>query len=145
MKQGGADMQVEGLILVPFDELDRGCGSPLRVVPLEGSLQVPPVDILRPSEASVLDQSSVDLFVPVFVLVEFVSVFGIPRDIKKAFLLPKVLIVLGAYVILAHKTGRVPIAGEHISDVHVVVFEADVETRHGLSTFWEKRQELLGC
>ena len=106
MKQGGADMQVEGLILVPFDELDRGCGSPLRVVPLEGFLQVPPVDILRPSEAAVLDQSSVDLFVPVFVLVEFVSVFGIPRDIKKAFLLPKVLIVLGACLLYTSPSPR---------------------------------------
>ena len=82
-------MQVEGLILVLFDELDRGCGGPFRVVSLEWILQVPPVDILRPSEAAVLYQSSVDLFVPVFVLVEFVGVFDILGDIEKAFLLKK--------------------------------------------------------
>ena len=120
-------MQVERLILVFLDELDRRRCRPFRVMSFERRLHIAPVNVPSPSEAAVFDELPVDLFVAEFELVAPISVFGVLRDIVNAMLLVVGLIMFWAYVVFAYKAGRIAVLGKDCANVHIVVFQSDVE------------------
>ena len=110
---------------------------------LERGLQITPVDILDPREAAILDEFAIDLLVLELVLVEFVGVFGVFEDRMNAVLFVMGFIMLETNVVFADKAGCVSALSKDRADVHVVLFQGDVEGGERLISQREFAEEFF--
>ncbi len=140
MQQCRRIVQVEGTILVLFDELQSSVDRPLRIVALERSFRILPVNVLRPCEIPVHNELPKPFFILSELSIHPITVFAVLGDIVQPVFGAVILFYARPNMILSDESGGVSILSEDMTDVHVVVFKRNIECGQPLlpgRTFFE--------